>query len=55
MDPANIFVLFISALAIGILAFLELKSRRNKAAGAYENPETQEVEKGPPRKASGRQ
>jgi|RhiMetdeSRZDD1v2_1073273.scaffolds.fasta_scaffold12409_8 hypothetical protein len=30
MDAAKVFVLLLSILAVGILAYLELKSRRSK-------------------------
>ena len=41
MDSSTIFVLFISAFAIGILAYLELKSRRKKREHQTEERETE--------------
>ena len=30
MDPAKVFVLILTAVAIGVLVYLEIKSRRTK-------------------------
>jgi hypothetical protein len=39
MDSSNIFVLLISAVAIGILVYLELKSRRKRTEEQSEKRE----------------